>query len=321
MKQFEKTFNQEFATDHNGYYNAVAELLRKMRSHMSVLKMVLNKTCPRNHPNKNICRKYNIASKSIYDESMLAITDYQEDAFGLSSYPDEVNGLHTELLKLFNAEKECFAICHSIIMEEEAIKKDPKRAKYLLDKYRMKTYQHFKNIVMLITDEYIEELKTITPAYISYQKSSSEENFAANDFHEHNNADMEHFCLIELSEKDKDFTNEDYALFGKAPETIRKVKKAIAFFDDCLPDDFTKKKLGEYQYMFCIWAMPNNIKGMNNYLIKHYSGKYKLTKYGGVSKHSSKYNKNAPEVTAFYSRIDAHLNPQSQISTIEMVNQ
>ena len=114
------------------------------------------------------------------------------------------------------------------------------------------------------TDEYIEELKTITPAYISYQKSSSEENFAANDFHEHNNADMEHFCLIELSEKDKDFTNEDYALFGKAPETIRKVKKAIAFFDDCLPDDFTKKKLGEYQYMFCIWAMPNNIKGMNN---------------------------------------------------------
>lgn len=321
VKQFEKTFNQEFATDHNGYYNAVAELLRKMRSHMSVLKMVLSKTCPRKHPNKNVCHKYNIPSKSIYDKSMLAITDYQEDAFGLSSYPDEVNGLHTELLKLFNAEKECFAICHSIIMEEEAIKKDPKRAKYLLDKYRMKTYQHFKNIVMLITDEYIEELKTITPAYISYQKSSSEENFAANDFHEHNNADMEHFCLIELMEKDKDFTNEDYALFGKAPETIKKVKKAIAFFDDCLPDDFTKKKLGEYQYMFCIWAMPDNIKGMNNYLIKHYSGKYKLTKYGGVSKHSSKYNKNAPEVTVFYSRIDAHLNPQSQISTIEMVNQ
>ena len=65
---------------------------------------------------------------------MLALTDYQEDAFGLSSYPEEVNGLHTELPKLFNAENECFAICHSIIMEEEAIKKDPKRAKYLLDK-------------------------------------------------------------------------------------------------------------------------------------------------------------------------------------------
>ena len=92
-------------------------------------------------------------------------------------------------------------------------------------------------------------------------------------------------------------------------------------FDDCLPDDFKKSQLGEYQYMFCKWAMPNNIKGMNNYLIKHYSGKYKLTKYGGVSKHSSKYNKNAPEVTVFYSRIDAHLNPQSQISTIEMVDQ
>ena len=321
VKQFEKTFNQEFATDHNGYYNAVAELLRKMRSHLSVLKMVLSKTCPRKHPNKNVCHKYNIPSKSIYDKSMLALTDYQEDAFGLSSYPDEVNGLHTELLKLFNAENECFTICHNIIEEEEEIRKDPHWAKCLLDKYRNKAYKRLRSSIMLVSKEAIETLKTITPSYLSYQQASSEENFAANDFHEHNVIDMDHFCLIELMEKDNEFTDEEYALFGKAPETIRKVKKAIACFDDCLPDDFTKKKLGEYQYMFCKWAMPNNIKGMNEYLMKHYTGKYQLRKYGGVNKHSSKYDKNSPEVTVFYSRIDAHLNPQSQISTIEMVNQ
>ena len=321
VKQFEKTFNQEFATDHNGYYNAVAELLRKMRSHMSVLKMVLSKTCPRKHPNKNVCHKYNIPSKSIYDKSMLAFTDYQEDAFGLPSYPDEVNGLHTELLKLFNAENECFIICHNIIEEEEEIRKDPHWAKCLLDKYRKKAYKRLRSSIMLVSKEAIETLKTITPSYLSYQQASSEENFAANDFHEHNVIDMDHFCLIELMEKDNEFTDEEYALFGKAPETIRKVKKAIACFDDCLPDDFTKKKLGEYQYMFCKWAMPNNIKGMNEYLMKHYTGKYQLRKYGGVNKHSSKYDKNSPEVTGFYSRIDAHCNPQSQISTIEMVNQ
>lgn len=321
VKQFEKTFNQEFATDHNGYYNAVAELLRKMRCHMSVLKMVLSKTCPRKHPNKNVCHKYNIPSKSIYDKSMLAFTDYQEDAFGLPSYPDEVNGLHTELLKLFNAENECFTICHNIIEEEEEIRKDPHWAKCLLDKYRNKAYKRLRSSIMLVSKEAIETLKTITPSYLSYQQASSEENFAANDFHEHNVIDMDHFCLIELMEKDNEFTDEEYALFGKAPETIRKVKKAIACFDDCLPDDFKTSKLGEYQYMFCKWAMPNNIKGMNEYLMKHYTGKYQLRKYGGVNKHSSKYDKNSPEVTVFYSRIDAHLNPQSQISTIEMVNQ
>lgn len=321
VKQFEKTFNQEFATDHNGYYNAVAELLRKMRSHLSVLKMVLSKTCPRKHPNKNVCHKYNIPSKSIYDKSMLALTDYQEDAFGLPSYPDEVNGLHTELLKLFNAENECFTICHNIIEEEEEIRKDPHWAKCLLDKYRNKAYKRLRSSIMLVSKEAIETLKTITPSYLSYQQASSEENFAANDFHEHNVIDMDHFCLIELMEKDNEFTDEEYALFGKAPETIRKVKKAIACFDDCLPDDFKTSKLGEYQYMFCKWAMPNNIKGMNEYLMKHYTGKYQLRKYGGVNKHSSKYDKNSPEVTVFYSRIDAHLNPQSQISTIEMVNQ
>ena len=252
---------------------------------------------------------------------MLAFTDYQEDAFGLPSYPDEVNGLHTELLKLFNAENECFTICHNIIEEEEEIRKDPHWAKCLLDKYRNKAYKRLRSSIMLVSKEAIETLKTITPSYLSYQQASSEENFAANDFHEHNVIDMDHFCLIELMEKDNEFTNEEYALFGKSPETIIKVKKAIACFDNCLPDDFKTSKLGEYQYMFCKWAMPNNIKGMNEYLMKHYTGKYQLRKYGGVNKHSSKYDKNSPEVTGFYSRIDAHLNPQSQISTIEMVNQ
>lgn len=318
VKKYEKTHNQEFATDHNGYYNAVADMLSKIRSHMSALKTILHKTCPRNHPNKNIRKKYNIPSKSIFDKSMLAITEYQEDAFGLPSYPDEVNGLHTELLKFFEAQNECFTICDNIIKEEEAIRKDPLRAKYILDIYRRKAYPKLKSTVMLISEEVIEALKTITPSYLSYQQASSEEVFAANEFHEHNVIDMDHFCLIELLEKDKEFTNEEYALFGKAPERIRNIKAAIMNFDNCLPDDFNKKELGEYQYMFCKWAMPGNISAMNDYLMKHYCGKYQLTKYKGVNKHGKKYNKDSEKVIKFQSRIKACCNFGQDITTIEV---
>ena len=118
--------------------------------------------------------------------------------------------------------------------DQEEIRKDPHWAKCLLDKYRNKAYKRLRSSIMLVSKEAIETLKTITPSYLSYQQASSEENFAANDFHEHNVIDMDHFCLIELMEKDNEFTDEEYALFGKAPETIRKVKKAIACFDDCL---------------------------------------------------------------------------------------
>lgn len=307
VKKYETTFNQEYATDHNEYYNSVELALRKIRSHIAPLKTVLRKTCPRHHPNKNVCQRFNIASKSIYNESMLGITYYQNDIFGISNYPDEVMGLHTELKKFFRAENECFIICRSIIEEENNIRNNPGKAEYLLDKYRREAYKRLSSTIMLITDDIIEMLKNITPAYNRYKMFASEEAFAAEEFHKHNIPDMDHLCLIELQEKGEEFTNEQYALFGKAPDTIRKVNRVISFFDEVLPENFQKKKLGEYQYMFCMWAAPNNIKAINNYFLAHYHGQYKLRQYAGVSKHSKDYNKNSPAVTEFIRRINIKL--------------
>lgn len=36
LKKFEPSFNNQFATDHNNYYNSVSEVLRHIRSHLSL---------------------------------------------------------------------------------------------------------------------------------------------------------------------------------------------------------------------------------------------------------------------------------------------
>ena len=40
LRDFEEHFNEDFATDHNDYYNSVEGILRHIRSHMSPLKTV-----------------------------------------------------------------------------------------------------------------------------------------------------------------------------------------------------------------------------------------------------------------------------------------
>lgn len=70
LKKFEPTFNNQFATDHNNYYNSVSEVLRHIRSHLSPLKIILKKFCPRKHPTVQECETYKILPKSVIDASL-----------------------------------------------------------------------------------------------------------------------------------------------------------------------------------------------------------------------------------------------------------
>ena len=65
LKKYEKDFNDMFATDHNDYYNSVATLLRRIRSHTSPLKTLLKRTCNHKHPNQKACQRHNIKPKSV----------------------------------------------------------------------------------------------------------------------------------------------------------------------------------------------------------------------------------------------------------------
>lgn len=303
LHKYEEVFNSDFATDHNFYYNSVSEILRHMRSHMSPLKTIFRKFCPRKHPTPAECATFGIQQKSAIEGSLLGKNVYELNLFDLSTYPSVVQGLFSELIKFFRAEEECMNLCTEILKEEMEIRNDPIRSKCSLDSYRNKAYKRLKNEIMLITEDTVNSLREITPAYQSYLNYASEEGFAQGEFHKHNHAEMEHFCIIECFTDTADITLEEKALWGNNPKTVKKIKYVISHFDELLPPDFKHKDMGMYEYIVCQWALPNNVKKALEYFVSHYKGKHKVVKYAAVNNHRQSYDKEDPAVKRFLSNI------------------
>lgn len=156
---------------------------------------------------------------------------------------------------------------------------------------------------MLIPKDIVEVLKEINPAYMSYQKYASDEGFAQGEYHKHQIADMDQFCVIEHLVSPDNITIEEKALWGNNPKTIKKIKYVISHFDELLPPDFRHKNMGLYEYIFCKWALQNNVKKALEYFIAHYKGMHKVVKYAAVNKHGVDYDKNSEIVKKFISNI------------------
>ena len=311
LRKYKEEFNDMFATDHNNYYNSVAELLRHIRSHTSPLKMLLKKTCNLRHPNQKVCQRHGIKPKSVRKESVLAAPQYQKPLFKIDdpTIPSQVRGLFHELEKFFSDEKECMEICVQVLNDEASIRKDPVKSKYVLDKYRRKAFEKLRSQILLISDDTINMLKGITPAYQCFKKFATDEAFAQEEFHRHNVTDMDHFCLIELADakhKSK-LENDELANWGDNPAWVKRIKYVIKHFDELLPSYFTHKMMGKFQYYFCKWALPGNISNATKYFIKHYNGKWKVSKYAAVNSHSKDYDQHSTEVKDFHVAIETLL--------------
>ena len=295
LKNYKYEFNSSFATDHNDYYNTVANILNHMRSHTSAYKEILKRTCTTKHPNKKICQRFNIKQKSIHKESVLSHGAYEKNLFDINdpSVPEEVRTLFHELQAFFNNEKECFEICKEIITQESTIKSDPKMSNLLLNKYRDDARKRLKSALHFINIEAIELLQEINPAYKLYMNSSSEERFAQEEFHKHNIEEMDHFCIIEMASAKQKFNlaPDEIKNWGTDATFISKVRNVVAHFDELLPADFSHKDMGKYMYFFCKWALPTNIKQAHAYFLKHYHGKHKPSQYAAVNAHSKEWCK------------------------------
>ncbi len=303
LKKYEAGFIEDFATNHNDYYNSVAVILQHIRSHTAPFKKLLKKTCSTRHPNKAKCQQYNISPKSVMTESVLASGTYQRSLFDINDpiYPSQVSGLNSELKKFFAAEEGCMRICKKMLDDEEKVRKDPNKSVYSLNVYRRKAAERLRNQILLITDDAIEMLKGICPAYKCFGNYSNETAFAQEEFHKHNVADMDHFCLIEMAtamQKDQ-LSSDELANWGNNPLLVMKIRSVILHFDELLPDYFTHKMMGRFQYYFCKWALPDKIKRATTYFIANYQGKWKVSKYAAVNAHGQEYYKNNEEVAQF----------------------
>ena len=303
LRKFENDFNAEFGTDHNDYYRSANEALERVEVQLTPLKSLLNRFCHRKQPSIEEPEFSLNPNQSVIDYSKLEPENYQADSFSITGYPIEVQRLFADMRELFRAEAECKKICTDILAEEERIMKDRMHCKYLLDKCRQKTAEKLKNLIMLIPDDIVENLKSLNPAYQRLQEYASEEEFAQGELHKHNIAVMDHFCLIELVEKAHGITDEEKENWGDDLTLIKKIRFVIKHFDELLPKNFKHKKMGYYQYIFCKWALPENIKRCTTYFINHYKGAHKVRQYAAVSRQSVKYLRDSKDVKEFMTRL------------------
>lgn len=196
-----------------------------------------------------------------------------------------------------------------VLKDEADIRKDPVKSKYVLDKYRRKAFEKLRRQIMLISDNAIDTLKEITPAYKRFKTFATDEAFAQEEFHKHNVADMDHFCLIELAaaKRNNQLENDELANWGDKPLEVETIKHVIKHFDELLPQNFSHKMMGRFQYYFCKWALPGNISNATKYFCKHYHGKWKVSKYGAVNSHGKEYDPHSVEVKNFNSAINTLL--------------
>ena len=307
LRKYEKNFNDEFANDHNEYFRSANESLERAESKLMPLKTLLIKFC--DHKQSNIEEpEFSLnPNQSAIGNMELASENRQTGSFSITGYPIEVQRLFADMKDLFRAEAECKKICTDILVDEERIMKDQVQCKYLLDRCRQKTAEKLKSMIVLISDDIVDNLKSLNPTYQKLQEYASEEEFAQGEFHKHNTAIMDHFCLIELVEKDHGITKEEKENWGDDLTLIKMVRYVIKHFNELLPKNFRHKEMGYYQYLFCLWALPRNIKRGTKYFINHYKGPHKVCKYAAVSKQSVKYLRDSKDSKDFKERLKSLL--------------
>jgi len=120
LTRFSENFIRQFATDNNKCFDTAERLFRKIRSTIAGLKQIFHKMTPidRNRLPEEV------EVPSVFDKSPLGHGDYTADAFGLESFPQEVQDLYHALDTLFSTSATMLALCHLMIEEEERTRND-----------------------------------------------------------------------------------------------------------------------------------------------------------------------------------------------------
>lgn len=323
LDQYQKDFINSFATDHNKYFSTVELLMNRIRSYTSLLKTLLHKTCSNKRPTKLERNLFGIQRIAVLDASALATDEYQTSCIKITdpSIPEEIRTLYDEISSFFEDLNECVRLCKEILNVEANTRNNPELCKAYLDNYRKKAFEKLKNQIMLFSEDILIDLTNLNPAYKDYISSADDATFAQKNYHRHNSAVMDHFCLIQKMQAmyNHNLENDEIANWGTDPMLVKKIRYVCEHFDELLPDDFRQKAMGRYQYYFCRWVPQISIKKANDYFVKHYRGNWNTSKYAAVNAHAIEYLSKKDEVDAFESAIQLLLSKANKPEREEII--
>lgn len=266
---FSEHFLEDFATDNNKRFHDAYSLFSKIRSTISGSRKVFKKFCRRvrSHPTNPA------ADTSLLSRSILSAHVVSRDLFGIGSYDDKVTALYEGLKDFFTTLVMTLSLCHRMIHDEAAIKKDGARCLEIYKKCRaevLSSARMFARTFNVSTqqvsqEEYLERRK----------KAKSLLEYAQKDYHQRNKAEFLTVVAYEVVAEgnSQGMTADESLLWPGNQEKVKQVRYAIKRMDDMVAPD-RKNIDGKFLLEFIKWCgvSPKHERKLHQYLCNTYQG-------------------------------------------------
>ena len=269
LAAFSENFLEEFATDNNKRFHEAYDMFSKVRSTISASRKVFRKFCRRvmrtpTNPN---------ADTSLLARSTLTAHAVSRDIFGIASYNEKVSTLYEELKTFFTTLVLTLSLCHRMIHDEAAIKKDGVRCLEIYNKCREEVLASARlfaktfNIKMqqVSKEEYLERRK----------KAKSLLEYAQSDYHQRNKAEFMTIVALETITEgnNQGMTPDESKLWPNNLKKVEQVRNVISHMDDMIDSD-RKNIDGKFLLEFIKWCgvAQSHEPKLHKYLLDTYQG-------------------------------------------------
>ena len=280
LTKFSETFIQQFATDNNKCFETAARYFNRIRSTLSALKKVFQKTCPR-----SMVQLPGGAQPSVFERSPLSYGAYVTDMYGLASYDEVVNQLYNELETLMTSATNVLALCHQMIENEKMIREDVEQLKMI--------YQESCQSLMSSVREYADFMGVSgqlpeTELNKRKEKARSMNEFLKKEYHNVPKQEFKKFVWLEAVRQGRNdgLTEEETYLWTDDHTKVMEVRRAIERFDDLDVQGQQGKLDSTIIVYFLKWCgvEPKKERRLYQYFCDSYKGRYQPLVWSAVSK-------------------------------------
>jgi len=257
LQHFATTFNKQFVTRNNQFFETATILLRKLKSSAARFKDIFRRFTP----NSSAAVPSQIADKTprlIYENSPLSSTEYTPALFH-DAYIPEVQILYQNMTTFFNLMDEAIIFCQDVINEEEIIRQDEQLCTALFHDFKDSHHRHIKSVVKCI-NQLSDEFTAFNNSAISLREHThSDEEFSQKGFHKLPFQEVCDLLTKEIYEEMQrgEYSKEELFLFPDYKPHILRVRSIISHFDSFLPEGFSHKKIPATMVAaLLLWADP-----------------------------------------------------------------
>lgn len=253
LVDFSQTFNNQFVTRNNHYFNSAHQLLRKIHSGVTQMKHIYKQFTPNSNAAVPASVQPNYTPPSIYERSALGIAPYTRPIFGLDVYSPEIQRLCTDMERFFEVLRDSLLVCLEVMRQEEYIRRNARHCKELYHDFKDENYLRIKKHIHSIRLQSSEFSPDNNPAIDLRQCCATEEEFAQKAFHDQEFDDVCSLAVKELVEEEQRgiYTSEELQLFAEDREKILAVRYIISHFDEYL-DPNPRRKNVPADYVACL---------------------------------------------------------------------